>query len=261
MRAPANPLDWRKIEWSPNHLRAWRRSFYERIGGHDASLAVCDDHDLVLRTYLADARIAYIPHCLYFYRVHAAQTVKLQNAGIQSGDWTVYDRYAYRLYEHIARKRGLQLIDLCGAHAKPEAYRSLDIDERADIVADLDWTWPLEESTVGVLRAFDAIEHLRNPVHTMNEAWRVLAPGGVLLIRVPSTDGKGAFCDPTHVSFWNSLSFRYYTNSAFSRYVPKFQGRFQVARLYDDTSGVVPYVVCELIALKGDWRPMGEILI
>jgi predicted SAM-dependent methyltransferase len=45
-------------------------------------------------------------------------------------------------------------------------------------------------------------EHLPSKIHTMNEAWRVLEPGGALEIIVPTTDGRGAFQDPTHVSFW-----------------------------------------------------------
>jgi hypothetical protein len=44
----------------------------------------------------------------------------------------------------------------------------------------------------------------------MNEIWRILKPGGIVDISVPSTDGRGAFQDPTHVSFWNINSFMYY---------------------------------------------------
>jgi hypothetical protein len=38
----------------------------------------------------------------------------------------------------------------------------------------------------------------------------VLKPGGTAEITVPTTDGPGAFQDPTHVSFWNRRSFLYY---------------------------------------------------
>ncbi len=41
----------------------------------------------------------------------------------------------------------------------------------------------------------------------MQEAHRCLTPGGWFLTLTPSTDGRGAFQDPTHVSFWNSNSF------------------------------------------------------
>ncbi len=111
----------------------------------------------------------------------------------------------------------------------------------------------------------------------MNEAYRVLAPGGFLFISVPSTDGRGAFQDPTHVSFWNENSFWYYTRASHSRYIPDFKGRFQVAKLrsyfpgdYRDTEGnlrgfhrenSIPYVEAHLIALKPGYAPMGEVMI
>ncbi len=74
----------------------------------------------------------------------------------------------------------------------------------------LDWPWL--DSSVEHIRAFDVIEHLPDKIHTMNEAWRVLKPGGTFEIAVPTTDGPGAWQDPTHVSFWNRNSFMYFEN-------------------------------------------------
>ncbi len=115
----------------------------------------------------------------------------------------------------------------------------------------------------------------------------MLAPGGFFLIRVPSTTGpmirtpamdggdfhwvasagRGAFQDPTHVSFWNENSFLYYTRSAQARYVPRITARFQVARLrtfYPDdhcAQNAIPYVEAHLIALKDGYSPMGLVEI
>ena len=77
-------------------------------------------------------------------------------------------------------------------------------------VADLREPWPWPNSSVTHIRAWDIIEHLPNKILTMNELWRVLRPGGTAEIAVPTTDGPGAFQDPTHVSFWNRRSFMYY---------------------------------------------------
>ena len=60
------------------------------------------------------------------------------------------------------------------------------------------------------IRAWDAFEHLRYPIHSMNEAWRVLVPGGKLDLIVPTTDGRGAWQDPGHVSYWNPNSLWYF---------------------------------------------------
>lgn len=75
---------------------------------------------------------------------------------------------------------------------------------------NLNQPWPWQTSSVEEVFAYDAIEHMPNPVLTMNEAWRVLKPGGQLNIDVPTTDGRAAWQDPGHVSFWNRNSFWYY---------------------------------------------------
>jgi SAM-dependent methyltransferase len=77
-------------------------------------------------------------------------------------------------------------------------------------IVDLEKAWPFPESSVETVIALDVIEHLHDKIFTMNECYRVLQPEGKFLVEVPSTDGPGAFQDPTHVSFWNRNSFRYY---------------------------------------------------
>lgn len=77
-------------------------------------------------------------------------------------------------------------------------------------VADLSEPWPWPDSSVEQIRAYDIIEHLPDKIHTMNEMWRVLEPGGEAYIIVPTTEGHGAWQDPTHVSFWNQNTFLYF---------------------------------------------------
>ena len=263
---PATAHNVRRVEWAPNHVRAWTRAAYDAVGGHDASMAVGDDHDLIVRLFLAGKRFHLVEECLYGYRSHAANTVRTHNRAIQDATERVYNRNIWALAEKFATDAGLACVDLCGAIDSPAGYRTLDRSDRADVQCDLDDRWPLEDSSVGVLRAHDALEHLRDPVHTMNEAWRVLAPGGFFMISVPSTSGKGAFCDPTHVSFWNDLSFRYYASRQFARYVPAFRGQFQVSRLLEwfpsdwHRANNVPYVEAHLFCCKDGFRAMGEYL-
>jgi len=47
-----NPKTIRHIVGVPNHVRAWRRSSYFQIGGHNRNLAVADDYELIVRTFL-----------------------------------------------------------------------------------------------------------------------------------------------------------------------------------------------------------------
>ncbi|MBV7339359.1 methyltransferase domain-containing protein [Chloroflexi bacterium TSY] len=107
-------------------------------------------------------------------------------------------------------------------------------------VADLRKPWPWQDSSVEYVRAWDIIEHLPDKIFTMNELWRVLKPDGTAEIMVPTTDGPGAFQDPTHVSFWNRRSFLYYEagNAYRERFAKHYgiQAKFRtVSERTDDT--------------------------
>lgn len=78
---------------------------------------------------------------------------------------------------------------------------------------DLSQPWPWPDSSVEEIVVDDIIEHLPDKILTMNEIHRVLIPGGLVHIFVPTTDGRGAWQDPTHVSYWNRNSFLYYTQN------------------------------------------------
>ena len=57
---PATARNMFQILYAPNHLRAWRKSVYDSIGGHDPSLKVADDFDLMCRSYLT-SKFKHIP--------------------------------------------------------------------------------------------------------------------------------------------------------------------------------------------------------
>lgn len=97
----------------------------------------------------------------------------------------------------------------------------------ADVITDLSQPWPWADSSVDDIFAGDIFEHLPSKIHTMNEAWRVLRPGGVLHLVVPTTDGRGAFQDPTHVSFWTPNDLIYYTHGDAHR--ERFGGHYGVS--------------------------------
>jgi Glycosyl transferase family 2/Methyltransferase domain len=97
----------------------------------------------------------------------------------------------------------------CSDRLEP-GYLNVDICQPCDLEADLREVWRFPDSSVDEIRAWDIIEHLPDAIHTMNEAFRVLKSGGVFDIIVPTTDGRGAFQDPTHKSFWNRNSFFYF---------------------------------------------------
>ena len=257
-----SPSNFSRIWFAPNHVRAWKRDFYQELGGH-ADMKISDDHDLCARTYL-NGTIKHIDKPLYLYRVHGGNTWLGLQQEINDTMWQNHDKYFIAMQEKWSKDNGLYMVDLGGAIDSPGGWYVSYDRHNADIVGDLNEEWLLEDDSVGLLRAHDVIEHLKDPIHTMNEAWRVLAHGGVLDILVPSTDGVGAWCDPTHVSFWNKRSFRYYTESGMRRYIePECYCRFQIVKLVDTVLwDNVPYVQAQLLAVKNDdFRYHGELKI
>ena len=148
-------------------------------------------------------------------------------------------------------------IDLGCGDWKPEGFIGVDIASRpnVDVVANLNSRFPFPDSSADVIRAHDVIEHLQDRIHTMNELWRVAKPDGVIDIRVPSTDGRGAFQDPTHISFWNINSFMYYCIE-YPAYLKLnqiygFKGAFKVESMKQERSeGDVVHVRALLTAVK-----------
>jgi len=122
----------------------------------------------------------------------------------------------------------------CGHQGLP-GWVNVDIYpfKGVNLIADLNNRWPWKDDSIHYIRAFDVVEHLRDPIHTMNEGWRVLKHGGIFEIWVPSTEGRGAFQDPTHVSYWNYNSFAYYSEAYLANYYPHLiQCNFEL-RVYD----------------------------
>lgn len=253
------------IWYMPDHVRAWRKSVYDSIGGHNPNLEVLDDQELMLRTYLT-TKVKFIDKTLYLYRITGENTWLKRNALIQEQTVKIYHQYAYQIAERWSDLNGLKKVDLCGGINKPQGYTSLDRYD-ADVCCDLNEGIPLEDNSVGILRAHDAIEHLKDPQKTMAEAWRVLADGGMFMIMVPSTDGRGAFQDPTHISFWNENSFWYWTRKEQAKYIRNDKIKFQAFRLETvfpsewHRKNNIPYVVAYLSAIKsGKRRPHPQLI-
>ncbi len=254
------PSSLSRVWFAPDHLRAFRRETYRKAGGHDPAMRVLDDHDLMCRMY-QHGEFAHVDKGLYFYRVHGGNAWLKRNKEIQENALRLHDKYIEPLALTWAARNGLRALDLGGAIAPRAGFESVDA-AGADVNCDLEERWPFESSSVGVIRAADIFEHLRDPVHTMRECHRVLAPGGLVLAQVPSTDGRGAFQDPTHRSFWNENSWLYYTDDRWAKYIRR-PVRFQAVRLFTTAKDAreVCWTVAHLVCLKGGARPPGQLAI
>jgi O-antigen biosynthesis protein len=249
-----------RIWFAPNHLRAFRKSVYDEVGGYNKGMRILDDLDLMCRMY-QKTRFKHIDKGLYVYRIHGENTWLRYNAEIQENVYRIYDEYIEKLVSAWATHSGLRKLDLGGKIDAWKDYEIVDFKD-ADVNCDLNESWPFEDNSVGVIRAYDIFEHLKDPIHTMKECSRVLVPGGWILCKVPSTDGRGAFQDPTHKTFWNQNSFEYYTKEIKAKYIGT-PVRFQAPRLYttEMNDEKTCYVVAHLINLKDGYRPPGLVEI
>jgi O-antigen biosynthesis protein len=91
-----NPKTIRHIVGVPNHVRAWRRSTYFEIGGHNRSLTIADDFELVIRSFLY-SKICKIPKLSYIQFLYNNQggrnTHDLSRADIQRRVRTIAQYY------------------------------------------------------------------------------------------------------------------------------------------------------------------------
>jgi len=84
--------------------------------------------------------------------------------------------------------------------------------------ASLDGSLPLPNNSIDSLSGFDFLEHLpRSPsveenrfITFMNESFRVLKNGGVLMLVTPAFPSPAAFQDPTHVNFITEQTINYF---------------------------------------------------
>lgn len=261
---PASSHSVGYIWYAPDHVRSWRTSIYRELGGHNVDLSICDDQELMIRTYLK-TKMYHIPEVLYIYRITGENAWLERNQAIQLKTVELFNQYAMSLAEKDAVENELLLVDIGGAINPRPGYLTIDI-EGADINFDLNKGIPLPDNSVGVLHASHVIEHLKDPIKTMSEIHRVLAHGGWAFIEVPSTDGRGAFQDPTHVSYWNENSFLYYTNSYLAQFIRNKTIRFQEFRretwFPNDwlKSLNVSVVTCWLVAVKEGGRRLPHAL-
>ena len=135
----------------------------------------------------------------------------------------------------------------CG-YRKKKGYLNIDNREivQPDLLCDVVGGLPFDDCSVDEVMAQDFLEHIPigNVVPLIEEIYRVLKPNGKFISLTPSTDGRGAFQDPTHVSFWNKNSWLYYMDDAYRDLYgtkAKFSGSVQDTKMGWDTTVIHTY--------------------
>lgn len=272
-----NPRTLCEVLYCPDHVRVWSKDAYRLTGGHNKEMPVGDDHELMVRTYLKGVHFEHISRPLYIHRLNGKTTSQERVQEIQRISHQTRDKYLHALVKEWCRRKGWPMYDLGGAHNCPDGYIPIDANEtvlkhpkgihcnvlcRDSVPEGL--KAHLQENSVGCFRAFDFLEHIPAPKvpWLMNQLYDLLVPGGWLLTHTPAIcddngrAGRGAYQDPTHVSFWSSNNWWYYTKKAYAAYVPEIRCRFQAARLGNGyptdwhKTHLIPYVDADLCALK-----------
>jgi hypothetical protein len=201
----------------------FKRSTLDKVGLFDERFSGygCEDTDYCHRASLANLKQAVTPRVVILHGqgMPASSSFLRQ---MTSADQTASMLAMRKVYDEKWKENGLRLNLGCSDAHQPKPWINVDVTLPADQLADLNERWPWGDNTVSEIRAHDILEHLYSPMHSMNEAWRVLTPGGNLDIAVPTTDGRGAWQDPGHVSFWNRNSFMYFEagNAHLTRFAP-----------------------------------------
>jgi hypothetical protein len=203
--------------------------------------------------------------CLYLQRVHQrnAQREERINAAIQEQTVVYYRQFIESLTLAWAKRQGLRAVRL-----RTPFWIGDEADDRyEDILVDPDEPKiDASESSVAVLKSYDVLQRQPRRAEFFNECYRVLAHGGLMLTETPSTDGRGAFQDPSHTAFYNENSFMYLTQKALHDAIPDLMSRWQVSHLrtFFPTPGHVDmpisYVQANLLAVKDGPRQGGPLL-
>lgn len=224
------PQNISRIWYAPNHVRAWRSSSYKDAGGHDPSLTVCDDQDLMCRLFIKTrANFFGLESCLYKYRIHRSNSwMKPEiNSAILPTAMRLHDRYIESMALALWKKTH-RCVEFSLRKNSADAPFERLVSGLEEVVL-LDGAWPMHESETGVIKADGAVQFVESMDHFFAEAYRCLTHGGLLLIDVPSTEGGGGFYDERISTRWSRHSFWRY-GMAWNNKTARKWG-FQIVRL------------------------------
>lgn len=250
-----------EVRWVIGFCMAFPKTLVDQIGPFDESLWPCcgEEIDFCLRARAAGHRIGIVRGCYVHHEgsvtfraieaEHPYQDIIVRNEKHLEAKWG--KEWHRQALDASPAPAGLCLNLGCG-------YRRLqgfiNIDNRPEVkpdqLLDVRSGLPYETGSVDMVRADDFLEHIPigQVVPVIEEIWRILKPGGIFESSTPSTDGRGAFQDPTHVSFWNRNSWLYYSDPA-SRDLYGIRADFEIESLKDkETSPELGIIHTHVIA-------------
>lgn len=266
----ACPVSLGYLPFAPNHVRAFTRKAYEVCGGYNDTLLLADDYDLMVKMYIAEVEFIRISQCLYIYHLHPnnTSTDAVRQATIERTQQKIANATNAKLVSEWVRRKKLDSFELSVSEMadsphvvinpiKTVAAEVTGGDLRFNKLSDL------ADNSVGELVISNLLPYL-NPgviVPFFSECYRVLAPGGWMRCKFPSTDGRAAFTNPLYLSYWNTTTFWTFTRRPYADMAGVSGIRFYEARSWDfypttehETAKML-YAQVDLVALKGQKQP------
>lgn len=240
-----HPHNVSHIWYAPNHVRAFTAESYDDAGGYPEEMSVMDDQALMNVLFL-NGPFYHIARPLYMQRMHPGNSQRDPERN-------------QRIQELTVKNNLWNIRSAMTAWCERRSFAILNLQDDPSLLDRA------KHDSVGLIVAEDVLQRV-DKQHFMQRCYDVLVDGGMLLTLTPSTDGRGAWQDPTHTSFWNENSFWYYTDKEFARYADQCDVRFQVNDLTTYFPSEwhevhdIPYVRANLIAVKSNVRQFGGVL-
>lgn len=239
-----------EIYYCPDHVRAWSRKAYYEAGGHNRDLSVCDDQELMIKTYLNGSQFEHTGGCHYLYRMFETNTVVTRNKEIQTLCKQLKEKHTQALIKAWLKQKNYPELNLTtlresGWNFERDLLQGFGENQYGHIVANSE----LQKMAGWQVREF------------MNEAYRALLPGGYLTISVPDATSPISYADVEWQSRFSSASMQPYVKSQFAKLNGKVNCRFQQINCLEEyptdwhKENNYKYIRFELVALKGQRHP------
>ena len=95
-----NPMSIRFNFSMPNHVRAWKRDVYFKVGGHNKRLPVADDYELIVKTFL-ETKFIHVKKMLYLQYNNYNSTVDNNVTDINRRARLIKDHFDSRIHNRI----------------------------------------------------------------------------------------------------------------------------------------------------------------
>jgi glycosyltransferase involved in cell wall biosynthesis len=100
-----NPKSIRFNIGMPNHVRVWRKDIYNKVGGHNRSISVADDFELIVKTFL-ETKFVHIEKMLYIQYNNHSSTVDINSVDINRRARLIRDSYDKQIHQRILNLGG-----------------------------------------------------------------------------------------------------------------------------------------------------------